>query len=206
MSYEHYHEDIPQLVRGRLDPQRAAEILRAAENDQTLRHAIAQERSLESLLDLYDVPEPSAALEGSFWRRFHESRVMNDVSVGGRRTAWMLKLVGPLAAGVLIAVGIVTLYNRDGEKEQPQDTPEHTAQDPGNATLVVEDDDWDELAYFAGVSERPEPKRLDADALETMKQLDHPAFLILDDLAQPEDLGLVDNLEVLQALDRAEGK
>lgn len=206
MSYEQYHEDIPQLVRGSLDPQRAAEILRAAQSNEALRHAIARERSLESLLDLYDVPEPSAGLEGAFWRRFHESRVMDDVSVGGRRTAWMLKLVGPLAAGVLIAVGIVTLYNRDGDTDLQPNPPQRAAQEPANNTIVVEDDDWDELAYFAGVSERPEPKRLDADALETMKQLDHPAFLILDDLAQPEDLGLVDNLEVLQALDRAEGK
>lgn len=210
MSQEHlnnFAEDIPELVRGRLDPARAQEILRAAETDPELRRAIGSERQLERLLEAYDVPEPSAALEGAFWRRFHEARVMGDESVGTRSTAWLLKLVGPLAAGVLIAIGVVAFYNNSSQPEnEPVKTSEDKPADP-EGEVVLPEDDWDDLGYMAEAPERLEPgknERLSVSDLEMLKKLDADGFLALDRIQQPEDLTLVDELELLKQIDRAE--
>lgn len=210
MSQEHlnnFAEDIPELVRGRLDPARAQEILRAAETDPELRRAIGSERQLERLLEAYDVPEPSAALEGAFWRRFHEARVMGDESVGTRSTAWLLKLVGPLAAGVLIAIGVVAFYNNPSQPEnEPVKTSEDKPADP-EGEVVLPEDDWDDLGYMAEAPERLEPgknERLSVSDLEMLKKLDADGFLALDRIQQPEDLTLVDELELLKQIDRAE--
>lgn len=204
-----FAEDIPELVRGRLDPARAQEILRAAESDQELRRAIGSERQLERLLEAYEVPAPSAALEGAFWRRFHEAKVLGDESVGTRRTAWLLKLVGPLAAGVLIAVGIVAFYDPPAAPEnEPIKSAEDKPEDTGSE-VVLPDDDWDDLGYMAEAPERLEPgknERLSVADLELLKKLDADGFLALDRIQQPEDLTLVEDLELLKQIDRAEDR
>ncbi|MBX3473137.1 MAG: hypothetical protein KF754_02000 [Planctomycetes bacterium] len=204
-----FADDIPELVRGRLDPARANEILRAAETDEHLRRQIGSERELERLLDLYETPEPSAALEGAFWRRFHEAKVLGDESVASRRTAWLLKLVGPLAAGVLIAVGIVAFYNPDPAPIDPPRTAEERKDTPRYPVVDEGDEDWDDLGYLADTPERLDPRKgekLGLGDLELLKKLDAEGFLALDRIQQPEDLALVDDLELLQAIDRAEGR
>jgi len=207
-NLKNFADDIPELVRGRLNPARAGEILRAAESDQELRRAIGSERQLERLLEAYEVPEPSAALQGAFWRRFHEAKVVGDESVGSRRTAWLLKLVGPLAAGVLIAIGIVAFYNPGNSPLDPGKTAEDN-KPPANAPAVVDepDEDWDDLGYLVDAPERLEPgknERLSLSDLELLKKLDADAFLALDRIQQPEDIALVDDLDLLRAIDRAE--
>lgn len=209
-NLNNFAEDIPELVRGRLDPARAGEILRAAETDESLRRAIGSERELERLLEAYEVPAPSAALQGAFWRRFHEAKVLGDESVGSRRTVWLLKLVGPLAAGVLIAIGIVAFYNPGSTPVDPARTAQEDPEKTGNPPVFDEpDEELDDLGYLADVAERLEPRKnenLSAADLETLRKLDTDAFLALDRIQQPEDLSLVDELELLQAIDRAEDK
>jgi hypothetical protein len=188
MSYEKYREDIPEFIRGRLDAERAAELLKAAEDDAVLRAAIESERSLERWLDYYEVTEP-AGLEGRFWRRFHEEKV-----VAGRRSLWLLKLAGPLAAAVLIAVGVILFVN-DEETPTPDPTPVAEADD---ASLEVT---WDDVEFdvLSGVPTEPDARgdKLDAEALATMRALDNSAFLPLDDLSQPEDLAVIEDFELL---------
>lgn len=200
MAADSYYDDIPELVQGRLAPARAAEILRAAQTDEALRRTIDAERALESVLEMYESPQPSAALQGSFWRRFHEGR-----AEGGRRAAWALKLVGPLAAGVLILIGVVAFF-RDSTDPVPPPVDSAQNSNPGDAA----DADLDELAYLGDVEPRQEipalPKGPDLDALETMQKLNSEAFLPLDGIGTPENVPLVDNLELLKALDRAEGR
>jgi hypothetical protein len=191
-AYETFREDIPEFIRGRLNAERAAALLKAAEDDEVLRAAIESERSLERWLDYYEVAEP-AGLEGRFWRRFHEEKV-----VAGRRSLWLLKLAGPLAAAVLIAVGVILFIN-DEETPPP---------DPNPITVGNTDDSlevtWDDVEFdiLSGVPTEPDARgdKLDAEALATMRALDNPAFLALDDLAQPEDLAVIEDFDVLKQI------
>jgi len=198
-SYEQFRDDIPEFVRGHLDVVRAAELLKAAEQDEVLRAAIEQERSLERWLDFYEVPEPAAGFENRFWRRFHDEH-----TIAGRGSLWLVKLIGPIAAAVLIAIGVIVFVNNDeeapqdktAEVEAPQDTP---------AEVSWDDSEFD---YIAGgptlVEDVMRGDKLDAEALATMKTLDNAAFLALDDLDRPEDLAVMDDLELLTQI--AEGE
>jgi hypothetical protein len=195
-AYETYRDDLPELIRGRLDPARAAEILEAAKHDQTLRNALEQERSLERWLDYYEVAEPAQGFEGRFWRRFHEEQLADTVR---RRSSWLLKLVGPLAAAVLIAIGVIAFV--DNGEDIPEPAPITAGvEDPKPAEVEVSWDD-DEITYITGVAEPiTDPRRADklsAEDLELMKALDNAAFLPLDDLERPEDLAVIDDLELL---------
>ncbi|MCB9933928.1 MAG: hypothetical protein H6841_10955 [Planctomycetes bacterium] len=199
-AYETYREDLPELIRGRLVPARAAEILEAAKHDETLRNALEQERSLERWLDYYEVAEPAQGFEGRFWRRFHEEQLADAAS---RRSAWLLKLVGPLAAAVLIAIGVIAFVD-NGDDEQGGGTD--TAQSDGGEKAPAPEVTWDEdeFDYITGVTEPlVEPRRADklsAEDLELMKALDNAAFLPLDDLDRPEDLAVIDDLDLLTKL------
>lgn len=191
---EDYREDLPELIRGRLDPGRAGEILRAAEHDSELREAIEQERTLERWLEYYEVPEIDAGFERRFWNRFHEEKT-------GRSASWLFKLVGPLAAGVLIAVGIILFVNND---DAPANTPTTAVQpvesdDPVEESVIEVQWDDSEFEYIA-VGETPTRERLDLETLELLKTLDDPAFLALDNLERPDDMAVIDDLELLTKL------
>lgn len=194
MAMHDYYDDLPLLARGKLPPARAAEILRAAESDAALRAAIDSERALEEVLALYEVPEPAATLEGRFWRRFH------GVDQAAGRGAWIFKLAGPLAAGVLITIGIIMFFRSDDAPVQPPVAEQ--------AEEIPDDEiDWTTVeTYAAGETAAPEPRKLSAEDLALMKQLDSEKFLALDRIGQAEDLNLAEDLELLKALDRAEGK
>lgn len=198
-AYETYREDLPELIRGRLDPARAAEILEAAKGDETLRNALEQERSLERWLDYYEVAEPAQGFEGRFWRRFHEEQLADAAS---RRSTWLLKLVGPLAAAVLIAIGVIAFVDNGEDIPEPAPITAHT-EDPKPVEVEVSWDD-DEITYITGVAEPiTDPRRADklsAEDLELMKALDNAAFLPLDDLDRPEDLAVIDDLDLLTKL------
>jgi hypothetical protein len=193
MAMHDYYDDLPLLARGKLPPARAAEILRAAESDAALRAAIDSERALEEVLALYEVPEPAGTLDGRFWRRFH------GVDQAAGRGTWIFKLAGPLAAGVLITIGIIMFFRGDDPPVQPPEAGQ-TADIPDDAEI-----DWnDVVTYAADVA--PEPRKLSDEDLALMKQLDNEKFLALDRIGQAEDLNLAEDLELLKALDRAEGK
>jgi hypothetical protein len=195
--YEKYREDLSDFIRGRLDVARAQEILKAAEDDEVLRAAIESERSLERWLDYYEVPEVEG-LEGRFWQRFHEEKL-----IGGKRSLWLMKLVGPLAAAVLIAIGVIVFVNNGDEGADPADnTPVADTETEAPALDVTfEDSEWDYLVGApAPVGENVRGDKLDAEALATLRTLDNPAFVALDDLSQPEDLAVIDDLDLLTQL------
>jgi hypothetical protein len=196
-AYEKYREDLPEFIRGRLDVARAQEILKAAEDDEVLRAAIESERSLERWLDYYEVPE-APGLEGRFWQRFHEEKL-----IGGKRSLWLMKLVGPLAAAVLVAIGVIVFVNNGDEGADPAgNTPVADTETEAPALDVTfEDSEWD---YLVGapvpVGENGRGDKLDAEALATLRMLDNPAFVALDDLSQAEDLAVIDDLDLLTQL------
>jgi hypothetical protein len=200
-ALEKYRDDLPELIRGRLDPDRAGEILRAAGQDAELREAIESERSLERWLEYYEVPEPAAGFERRFWARFHEERV------AGGRSGWLLKLAGPLAAGVLIALGVILFVNTGDDPGNGGGTTADT-RDAGGETGGVSDDvseieiDWDdtEFEYIAGGRPDGAAERLDLRTLELLKALDDPAFLALDDLQRPDDMLVIDELDLIAQL------
>ena len=191
-GYEIFRDDLPEFIRGKLDVARASELLKAAEDDEVLRAAIESERSLERWLDYYEVPEP-AGLESRFWRRFHDEKL-----VGGKRSLWLLKLAGPLAAAVLIAIGVILFIDND-EPTTPEVTPIAETEDAPALEVTWEDDEFD---YITGGPTEPEGRgdKLDAEALATMRTLDNPAFIALDDLDRAEDLAVIDDLELLTQL------
>ncbi|MCL4729169.1 MAG: hypothetical protein KJ044_01860, partial [Planctomycetes bacterium] len=118
--------------------------------------------------------------------------------------------VGPLAAGVLIAVGVIAFYDNPGrEPDNPGQTAEQTRPDNRSPVVTEPDDDWDDLGYLAEAHDRIDPARLDrlsANDLELLRKLDADAFLALDRIQQPEDLALVEDLELLRQIDRAEDR
>lgn len=196
MGYDKYIEDLPQYVRGHLEPAHAKAIEAAAKSDARLRAAIEAERNLERILDQYETPVPPAGLEGRFWRRFHSDKV------AGRRN-WLLKLAGPLAAGVLIAVGLIIFVNRDVDPA-PEITAEQDAETDTDTDAPEIEVTWgeSEVEYIVGGgTERP---AMDQASLELLKALDNAAFLPLDELERPEDLLVLDEFELLRALSEDE--
>lgn len=200
MKNAEYYEDLPELARGSLSPARAAEILRAAQADPALMRAIAAERSLESLLEHYEIEGPSPGLAARFWARFHGEDA--TPVVGSRRAAWGLRLAGPLAAGVLLAIGLIVFLRPDSP---PPDPGQAALEQP--APAPVDPDELEELRLLADAPARNGGQReLDLEALQLLRALDDDAFLPLDRVTQPENLALINELDLLKALDRAEGR
>jgi hypothetical protein len=203
-AYEKYREDLPELIRGRLDPGLAGEILAAAQEDETLRNAIEQERTLERWLEYYEVPEPSEGFQSRFWRRFGQERV-----VDARGAVWLMRLVGPLAAAILIAVGVIAFINTGDDPAPIDDTAstEDAGEEP-ELEVTWPEDEFDHIISGTVPSdtegETSRRKTLSAEDLELMKALDNSAFLPLDDLDRPEDMTVIDDLDLLTKL--AEGE
>ncbi|MEZ5991513.1 MAG: hypothetical protein R3E76_04090 [Planctomycetota bacterium] len=193
---EKYRDDLTDFVRGRLDQARAAEILQAAQQDENLKAAIESERSLDRWLEYYELPEISDGFEGRFWRRFHAEKLDEATT----RSTWMFKLIGPLAAGVLIAIGVVLFVNNDDAPITDPTTAE--TQEPDDSAPVIETD-WtdEEIQYITGGTEEDTKlDRLGVEELELLKALDDAAFLPLDELERPEDLLLADDLDTINKL------
>jgi hypothetical protein len=189
---EQYMQDLPAFVRGTLEPARARAIREAAAQNESLARAIEEERALDRLLNLYDVPEPPIGLETRFWQRFHSEGMH-----GGRRL-WLMRAAGALAASILVAVGLLVYFG--GPRE-------HVLPEPGIASTTELDADedeadpvlWSEWAYVLDAPQapvRPE-RRPDLRTLELLKLLDDAS---LDGLEDPDDLLVAENLELLIAL------
>ncbi|MCA8937388.1 MAG: hypothetical protein KDB68_14410 [Planctomycetes bacterium] len=193
---EKYRDDLTDFVRGRLDQARAAEILQAAQQDETLKAAIESERSLDRWLEYYELPELSDGFEGRFWRRFHAEKLDEATT----RSTWMFKLIGPLAAGVLIAIGVVLFVNNDDAPVTDPTTAE-TQETEDNAPVIETDWTDEEIQYITGGTEEDTKlDRLGVEELELLKALDDAAFLPLDELERPEDLLLADDLDTINKL------
>jgi hypothetical protein len=192
-QYEQFQEDIPAFVRGTLDAARAQELIAAAEQDDRLRTAIEQERTLEGWLAFYEVPEPSSGLSARFWKRFHHEQAFGEE--GGRRSGLLLKLAGPLAAAVLIATGLVLFFKGD-DPVAPADTkPDIVAETPDEP-----DDDFLVQFVWEPDAEPETEERPTLEELRLLKQLADPAYADLDKVPHPEDLLLIQDKELLTQL------
>lgn len=198
-AYRKYKEDLPEFIRGRLDRDFAHEIAQAAETDTELREAIEEERALDRILALYEVPEPAEGFERRFWERFHESRTIGEHSGGA---GWLLKLAGPVAACVLIAIGVILFVKDDGQT--PVNDTEKTAQTgPGDDAEDAPAVTWDEseFDYLAGDAVSADTTRdIDTATLEELKALDDARFSPLDNMERPEDLLVIDELDLLNEI------
>ena len=197
--YEKYRDDLTDFVRGRLDQGRSAEILQAAQSDNELREAIETERTLDRWMEYYEVPEISGDFQARFWRRFHEQRVDDSAARGG----WVIKLLGPLAAGVLIAVGVVLFMNNDTPPENTTPIAEHNDNTaPDKTETPAPDVEWqdEEITYLTGQTPEARDEKLSVEDLELLKKLDDAAFKDLDELDRPEDLILADELDTIDKL------
>lgn len=194
---EKYRDDLTDFVRGRLDQARAAEILQAAQQDENLKAAIESERSLDRWLEYYELPELSDGFEGRFWRRFHAEKLDEATT----RSTWMFKLIGPLAAGVLIAIAIIIFGQYDYDLDGHQNTTAETQEAEDNAPVIETDWTDEEIQYITGSStDEAKLDRLGIEELELLKTLDDAAFLPLDELERPEDLLLADDLSTIDKL------
>jgi hypothetical protein len=192
-QYEQFQEDIPAFVRGTLDNARAQELMAAAEQDDRLRNAIEQERTLEGWLEFYEVPEPSSGLSARFWKRFHNEQAFGTES--GGRSGLLLKLAGPLAAAVLIATGLVLFFKGDDPANPPNPKPDVVAE-------TADDEEDDFLVQFMSEPDaEPETEeRPTLEELRLLKQLADPAYADLDKVPHPEDLLLIQDKELLTQL------
>ena len=202
--YDEFEQDLPAFVRGTLEPQRARDLLEAAEHDARLREAVEQERALEQWLELYEVPEPSDGLSARFWRRFHNEKAFGEEGSG--RAVWLLKLAGPLAAAVLIAAGLILFLGREdgtGSKDNVAIT------NPGTPDDDVSDEEF--INQFVEGEQESTQAQTDGDSipleeLRLMKQLADPAFSELDLVPHPDDVPLIEDHELLKELAAEEVK
>lgn len=188
-------QDIAAFARGTLDPERARELLAAAEHDPQLKLAITQEQTLEQWLGFYDVPELSEGFQGRFWKRFHEGKVYGETA--GSRGGLLLKLAGPIAAALLIGVGIFMFMNGD-DSPPVTDPPETIAEDDADDTAEVEFDEFDYLAH--GEPADKTDRALDLEELRQLKLLADTAFSELERVQNPDDLGLIQDQDLLEQL------
>lgn len=197
-----FKDDIPAFVRGTLEPSRAQALLDAAQHDANLRRAIEQERTLEQWLEFYNVPEITPGFEGRFWKSFHQDKLYGETAGRG---GLLLKLIGPVAALLLVGVGIF-MFLRDSEP--PASQPVDVAEDP--ADDVEDDIEFNEFEYLVAPDEPGEkPARgdeLTLEELRLLKQLSDPAFADLDRVGTPEDLDLIQERELLEKLANREAE
>lgn len=197
-----FNDDIPAFVRGALEPSRAQALLDAAQHDANLRRAIEQERTLEQWLEFYSVPEISPGFQGRFWKTFHQEKLYGE-SAG--RGGLLLKLIGPVAALLLVGVGIfMFLRDTDPPASQPVDVAEDVTEDPNDEI------EFNEFEYLVAPDESDEkPARggeLSVEELRLLKQLSDPAFSDLDRVGTPEDLDLIQERELLEKLANREAE
>jgi hypothetical protein len=206
-GWEHFRDDLPDYVRGRLDARRAAEIEQAALNDASLRKAIEHERQLDAWLELVDVPEPEPGMEARFWQRFHA-----ESQPGARR--WYWRAAGALAAGLVLATAALLVVSHDPQPGPGDSTAREEPATPGvEATAQNAEDnvlyEWSELDYLAegNVRRGAFQRRLDGDSLRLLKALaDDEAYGGLDDIRPGEVLLLDADLELLRRLADADAR
>ena len=190
-----FHDDLAALIAGELPQTRVREILARAESDPVLARALAQEKSLDRLLNFYEVPEPSAALRKQFWTRFHSEKLLGQSGMveSSRGRLW-LKLAGPIAAALVITLGLIFWPNGRGQGPGlPDNTPVAENTDDG--------DDLIEVMYGSA----PEDTSPNAEQLRHLKLLDDARLAALDAIQQPDDLKLIDQFDLLSELDDEEG-
>ncbi|MCC6572237.1 MAG: hypothetical protein IT462_00470 [Planctomycetes bacterium] len=194
-----YRDDLAALLAGELPQSRVREILAAAERDPALARVLAEHKSLDRLLNFYEVPEPSNQLRKEFWARFHNDKLLGStgmMSVGRSSRLW-LKLVGPIAAALVITLGII-FWPKPTGPVIVDNTP--VAENPAPEETEFDDDEFDRIILGA----QPDEPVTGTDLFRRLKQLDDPRLAVLDNL-DPDDFKLMDDLELLSELESEEG-
>ncbi|MDC1141547.1 hypothetical protein OAU50_00515 [Planctomycetota bacterium] len=206
-NLELYRDDLPALVRGRLSPVREQEIRQAAEADPELARAIGEEQALEGFLDSLKTPEVSADFRQRFWKRFYTT----GEATGGVRASWV-RLAGPIAAMLVLALGVY-IFAFNGDETVPpnpiadgttEDEPilDTTADEASPAAAAVQEID------FSFATDRPDDKNrtLTLEELELLKALDRAEFVHLDSIDSSEDMALLEDLSLLLEIDAEDGQ
>lgn len=191
--------EIMLLAQGRLGEPRAGELMARCQREPELGALLRQERSLESFLDAYETPEPTAKFKRSFWQRFYGERGAETLT-GGGASRWLLRVAGPIAAAIVVAFVLVfssmnstpvTPKDGDGiakDGEEPVTDPTPDEIDYGTPPIVDIDDPAD-------------GKAPSLEQLRLMRELAQPEFAPLSQLRESEDIRLATQLNLLEELE-----
>ncbi len=187
-------EDVAAFAAGELSEERAAALLAAARVDATIMQALRAEEALDKLLELYEYPELPEGIEGRFWQRFQQEKLEGESLTSGR--VWWLKLAAPIAAAILLAVGLIYLPSSN----EPE--PDKIGGNPPaiEKNEPVEEEDF-VLPFVAADDNGEKPREFKPEELKLLKALDDARLQPLGDLQDPEDARLVDMLETLETLE-----
>lgn len=187
-------DDVAAFAAGELSEERGAALLAAARQDAVIMQALRSEEALDKLLDLYEFPEIPQGLEARFWQRFQRERIEGEV---GASRAWWVRIALPVAAAIVIAIGLVYLPPwREGN------TPQEIGGNPPKVDAPDEDFDDDYVLPLISVEESGDkPRDLKADELKLLKAMDDARLQALGDLQDAEDARLIDTLDTLEGIE-----
>lgn len=188
-------EDVAAFAAGELSEERAAALMAAARADAEIMQALRAEEALDKLLELYEYPELPEGIEGRFWQRFQQEKLEGESLTSGR--VWWLKIAAPVAAAILLALGLIYL--------PPSSTDPEPDKIGGNPPAVDKSEPLEEEDYvlpFVAAEETGEkPRDFKPEELKLLKAMDDARLQPLGDLQDPEDARLVDILETLETLE-----
>lgn len=195
-----FRADLAALVAGELPQSRVREVLAAIERDPALAGELAEEKALDRLLNFYEIPEPSAEFRKRFWTRFHNEKLLGSSGMlgsgVGRSSRLWLKLVGPIAAALVLTLGLIFW-----PREPQTPAKDGTALERDSGGVTPEDE---EVAKIVFNKQPEEVSAAGADFLRRLKMMDDPRLAVLDGLQQAEDIKLAEQLDLLTDLDDAE--
>lgn len=189
-------DDIAEFAAGRLSEERAAALLAAARRDPLIMEALRREEALDALLELYEFPELPQGIEGRFWTRFQQEKLEQEGLAGGRGRFW-LRVLGPVAAAVIIALGV--FYFTPPSPQAPNTPGSEQAQIPDEGEMP----ELDPLMGLVVVEPEAVPRveDLKPEQLKLLKIMDDPRLEALGRLEDADDARLLEDFEMLSELD-----
>ncbi len=188
-------EDVAAFAAGELPEDRAAALMAAARSDAAIMQALRAEEALDKLLELYEFPEMPVGIEKRFWQRFQQEKLEGEVLTSGR--TWWLKIAAPVAAAILLAVGLIYL-----PPSTPSNSPETVGENPPRVETPEDEQEEDLVLPLLSMEETGEkPRELKAEELKLLKAMDDARLQALGDLQDPEDARLIDNFDTLETIE-----
>jgi hypothetical protein len=188
-------EDVAAFAAGELPEERAAALMAAARSDASIMQALRGEEALDKLLELYEFPALPDGIEKRFWQRFQQEKLEGEVLTSGR--SWWLKIAAPIAAAILLTVGLIYL-----PPNTQSNTPETVGENPPKVEAPDDEQEEDLVLPLLSVEETGEkPRELKAEELKLLKAMDDARLQALGDLQDPEDARLIDTLDTLETIE-----
>jgi len=169
-------EDLSAWLDGQLPPAEAERVERLVADAPAWQRAARQLRAAEAALEAYQAPTPAADLP---------ERILRGVAAAERRRrrwVWAGRVAAPLAAAAAILLAVLLWY-------------------PAQTTTPAEPGSPPALAAGEGPA-LPGQQKVD-QVLQGIRQEDR---FVVENLDFFEDYDVVANFEVLQAIDRLEGR